>query len=244
MNVSGFNVEDEFAAAISSIGGKRVTSLIGHAPTRENADFAFPEQAVVAELKCLDEDKMFDERIIQKASNIYLAEVQRGQAPVVAFGEVELSTAGFSADYTRQIANFYRVPIERQIRKADRQIAVTVGDLGQPDARGLLLVANNNHTALDPWHAQYILSEILGQSLYPNINAAVFFAGNLGSVAPGSSERIDYWIEVRRPSRPPIDSAFLAAVRAAWYRRLTELFGADNQIVRVDMQALLRLESR
>ena len=118
-----FNVEDEFAEAISAIGGTRVTELLGRLPGHLNADFAFMADSVVAELKCLDKDQVNDEKIIEKASTLYSEELRAGEAPVVAFGEVRLTTEGFREEYVRKVAALYRIPIERVVKKAASQIA-------------------------------------------------------------------------------------------------------------------------
>lgn len=246
MNQSAtFNVEDEFAAAISPVGGQRVTEVLGRVPGHENADFMFASAAVVAELKCLDEDKIADERIIEKASQLYVEELNSGRAPVVAFGTVRMSTKGFSEEYTRKVFDLYRVPIERQIKKADSQIAATTHALKMVKPAGLLLVANNNHTALDPWHAGYILNEILTKPQYTNINSAVLFSGNLAAAMPGGSKRVDYWVEINRDSKVPVDQTFLSAVRSAWHSHLERLFGCKAAYQGAsDMQTLAKLESR
>lgn len=161
---ASFNVEDELTAAIVPIGGKRVSEFLGRAPGHENADYFFPAASVIAELKCLDEDKISDERIFEKASQLYTDELKSGRAPVVVFGEVRMTTKDFSAEYSQKIGNLYRVPIERLVKKADSQIRQTVEALKVTAPTGVFLLANNNHTALDPQHAWYIVNEILTQN--------------------------------------------------------------------------------
>lgn len=240
-----FNVEDQLATAFASVGGVRVSDLLGRAPGHDNADFFFDAANVVAELKCLDEDKIHDDRIIEKASSLYLEELRAGRTKDVVIGESYMTTGGHSADFTAKIAALYRVPIERQVRKAEKQIFETKRALRRTDAVGLLLLANNNHTALDPWHAWYLINKIMKKSEYPNINAAVLFAGNLGASLPGHEGRVDYWIEFPRPAGSPVGSAILTAGREAWYRHLGKIFGTSvATMATVDLETLARLESR
>jgi hypothetical protein len=240
-----FSVESELAAALALIGCVRVTDLLGRVPSHANADFFFDAANLVAELKCLDEDKIRDDRIIEKASTLYLEELTAGRAPEVVFGEAQMTTSGYSAEFTSKIAGLYRVPIERQIRKADKQIAETKVALDRPDATGLLIIANNNHTALDPWHAWSLIDEILNKPAYPNINSALLFAGNLGAVVPGHSDRIDYWIEFHRKSGPAVDRNTLSAIRNAWFMHLGKLLDrAVGSIRPSNLTTLARLESR
>ena len=240
-----FNVEDELAACIASIGGVRVTDLLGRAPGHDNADFFFDQANVVAELKCLDEDKIHDDRIIEKASQLYLQELGGGRALRIVFGTVHTDTGGFTPEFTAKISSLYRTPVERRVRKADKQIGETKQALERPNAGGLLLVANNNHTALDPWHAWKLMDEILQKPMYTHITAAVLFAGNLGAVLPGRSERIDYWLEFHRQSVPAISHTFLETLRVQWFKQLGKLFGSTvATIVPSTLATLVKLESQ
>lgn len=241
-----FNVEDELTAAIVPIGGQRVAAFLGRKPGHENADYFFPAASVVSELKCLDEDKISDERTIEKASQIYANELNSGRAPVIVFGEVQMTTKDFSEEYKQKIGNLYRVPIERLAKKADSQIQQTMRALKATKPTGLFLLANNNHTALDPQHLWYVVNQILAQDRYPSINAAVVFSGNLGSGLPGAPNRVDYWIEIQRPGMQPVSSPFLSSLREAWHARLAQVLGESSvpTALPTSMELLSRLESR
>jgi hypothetical protein len=240
-----FNVEDELAAAIEPIGGRRVTAVLGRVPGHKNADFVFPSASVVSELKCLDEDKIVDQRIIEKASNLYVEELQSGCAPVMVFGEVRMTTEGFSDGYKRKIADLYRVPIERLARDANQQIEQTAQALKMEHTAGLFLLANNNHTALDPQHAWHIVNQILGQDKYLSINTAVVFSGNLGAVLPDAPNRVDYWIEIQRPGMRAVDPQFMSSLRETWHARLAQILGEPAAIaLPTYMSTFSKLESR
>lgn len=240
-----FSVEDEFAEAIKTIGGVRITDVLGRVPGHLNADFAFIADSVVAELKCLDKDQINEEGIIEKASKLYAEELTTGKAPVVVFGTVQMSTAGFSQDYVRKIANLYRVPIERVVSKAENQIAQTSGPLNIREPIGLLLLANNNHSALDPSHIAALLHEILSKPDYASIDIAIVFSGNLAAAMPGTSQRVDYWIPIVRSEVAPATNEFLGRLRDAWHSRLEHLFGVKHSYAGPgDIKTLAQLESR
>ena len=245
-NSHSFDVEAELSIAFELVGGKRVASLLGENPGHKNADFIFPLKHVIAELKCLDEDKITDDRIIEKASGLYLQELQSGKAPVVNFGTTEMTTQNFSEEFKRKISELYRVPIERLVRNADRQIEQTAEAFKDDRSQGLFLLASNGHTALDPQHAWYLVNKILVQSSYPNINAAVVFSGNLAAALPGSQGRIDYWIEIQRPNFPPVEPAFLRSLRDAWHAHLARILGQSGspEAVPASLDLLRDLESR
>ncbi|WP_225772032.1 hypothetical protein [Inquilinus sp. Marseille-Q2685] len=240
-----FNVEDEFAEAIRSIGGFRVTELLGMSPGHPNADFAFPADSVVAELKCLDKDQINDARIIEKASELYVEELVAGRAPVVAFGDVHMTTAGFSEEHVRKIAGLYRVPVERVVKKAAVQIENTVGPLDISEPIGFLLLANDNHSALDPAHMAALVNEILAKPDYSSIDIAILFSGNLAAAFPGSSHRVDYWIVIGRRTITPELHEFIVRLREAWLSRLEIIFGNKRSYAGPgDMQTLINLETR
>lgn len=228
MKAIPFNVEDELSTAIEAMGGKRVSEILGRAPGHENADFFFPASSVIAELKCLEEDKIYDSKIIEKASQLYKRELLARRAPIYVRGTAKLTTRGFSKEFHDKIGQLYRVPVERLVRKADRQIGQTAQALKVARPIGLLLIANNKHSALDPQHVWFLVHNILAQPKYGSIDGAVVFSGNLGAAAPRSSERIDYWVEVQRPDRAQIAPEFFGSLRKAWHLRLAQVFGVAD----------------
>lgn len=238
-------IEGELTQAIQLIGGVRASSIVGNTPIFENADFLFQESCVIAELKCLDEDKIEDERIIGKASQLYLKELRAGKAPVIAYGTNILTTEGFSKEYWQKIGDLYRIPIERVVRKADRQIQKTKQAISRQDDRGLLIIANNNHTALSPWHAKHLLEGIFQQPIYTNINNAIYFTANLTASIPGSGQDFDCWIEFKRDFVPSIDQNFLNDLRTAWYKHLATLRGLpEPSQIKIDENLLLQFDNK
>lgn len=239
------DVEKELENAIHEIGGRRVSSILGLSPGFENADFIFANAGVVAELKCLDEDKIGDERIIDKASEIYRDELAAGKTSVLAYGTVRMTTEGFSREYWGKITSLYRVPIERTVRKAARQIQETKKAMARPGDQGLLILANNNHTALSPWHAKYILEAILQQPLFEHINSAIFFTANQRVSVPGSDQDFDCWIEIKRNGVVPLAQEFLDDLRSAWYRHLARLRGLPQPTaMKIDVNLLAKLDNQ
>jgi hypothetical protein len=156
-----------------------------------------------------------------------------------------MTTAGFSDEYVRKMAELYRVPIERAVRKAARQIAQTARPLNISEPIGLLLLANDNHSALDPSHIAALLHKILTNPDYASIDIAVVFSGNLAAAVPGSSQRVDYWIPLTRREITPAVNEFLGRLREAWISQLEHIFGIKRAYAGPgDMRALAQLESR
>lgn len=74
-------VETEMNRFVREFGGQLVLDVVGPNPSFANADYWFARENVVAELKCLSEDKSQDPRLhaaIQKLSNSF---VDSGRIP-------------------------------------------------------------------------------------------------------------------------------------------------------------------
>lgn len=79
------NTEEEFNDCVKSVGGIKVSDLVGSSPGFSNADYLFNEYNVIAELKCLEEDKIKDKNIRDKASEIYRRCLNKNKAPVLVY---------------------------------------------------------------------------------------------------------------------------------------------------------------
>ena len=239
------DVEAALTQRIGAIGGVHVRSIIGDSPSFENADFLFHADGVVAELKSLDEDKLFDERIIKAASDLYVQELANDANLPIIFGEVLTSTVGRSEAFARKIAALYEKPIKAIVEKANRQIRDTVQALNVPGAKGLLIVANNKHSALDPSHAHYLLQRVLKRQTYSSINSVVYMSAGQQVALPGVAFPVDVFVEIRREARSPVSPEFVAKFRSIWYRCLSVERGADERHeIKVDEGILLHLENR
>jgi len=114
------NVEQEFDKCVRQCGGFKVSDKVGAAPGFKNADYLFDEYAVVAELKCLQEDQIKSVSIRIKASEIYQKYRNEEKAPVVVFGTERISTEGFPEEFAKEISELYRKPVRDVLKKANR----------------------------------------------------------------------------------------------------------------------------
>lgn len=243
MRDRNLDIETELLEAFKPLGGVRPPRTPSKERLLENSDYVFPDMEIVIELKSLEEDHIASERTIEKASAIYAAELRSGAAPVVAFGEVRMTTEGFSEEYKRKIADLYRVPIARLMRKANGQNLSTIQALGYSQPMGVFMLANNNETALDPGHLQWVLNQELLNGDYPGIDVAIAFSGALMAVAPGLKEPLDYWIKVSRHVGDKGRESSLERLRDAWYTYLSSRRGVRPQGFQADLQTLASLES-
>lgn len=236
------DVESEITEAIKSIGGERVSDYLSKSPAFENADYIFHNFKVIAELKCLDEDKMHDPQFIDKASKIYRDD---HTTPIVVFGTARLSTHGCSSEFTRKIRNLYRKPIKKRVLKANKQLKNTRKELNVEDYKGVVIVVNNNNSALDPWHIHEILESLMKQDCYSAINGAIFFNVNQKVVLPQGGREYTAWVTLDRDNHQKIDLNFQAAFRNCWLKHFSKLIDEPNYTLLKGSQSdLARLENK
>lgn len=217
--------EEEFDTFVRLFGGEKVSDIVGASPDFENADYLFDKFNVIAELKCLEEDKIKSENLTKKASAIYMECFEQSKAPVIVFGTRIITTENFPEAYTEKIANLYKNPIQKRIVKANKQIKETKKRLNRENHTGLLLLVNDNNTALDPSHILWILNKIFQGNNYSSINDIVFFTVNLKSEHPDIDKDLMLWIPIGRPGFNTCGDEFIFKLHDGWISYLESITG-------------------
>lgn len=223
--------EEEFDECVKLINGIKVSDLVGSSPGFSNADYLFNEYNVVAELKCLEEDKIKDSNIRDKASEIYRRCLEENKAPVIVYGAAKISSEGFPEKYKKELIELYRKPIRRVMEKANKQIRETKKYLNKKDAHGLLILANDGHTALDPNHVMWILNETFNRDGFSSINSILFFTVNLIAEHPDINKNLLVWISSDRTQENKCHPQLLTRLQNKWFKRVNELTGESIDII-------------
>ncbi len=100
----------------------------------ESADFLFPQDNIIGELKTLQEDASSEYG--RKLQSLADGWIRRGL--LIAFGRVQISLRKVHPICQREWLHILQPPIERIIRKANRQIRVTKQSLNLPSATHIL----------------------------------------------------------------------------------------------------------
>jgi len=222
------DVEAMLTQAISSIGGVHVRTIVGDSPDFDNADFLFRADNVIAELKCLDEDLVNDSEFIEKATAVHL-EQQRlditRQVPIV-FGEAWVTTEGRSPEYIKAMRELYYEPIRRSIKKANKQIKTTAEKLGIEGPKGLVVIANNNHSVLEPWHAMELFKDAFNRETFSGVNSILYLSAGQRIEVMDESRHMDVIMECRAPNKPTLDRQFIKRFNQAWMQALATVRGS------------------
>lgn len=219
------DVEPEFDRCIESIGGQKLSDIVGQSPNFNNADYLFREHKVIAELKCLEENKDNDEKLRERVHELYNKYLREGKTKLIVYGEVEISANEVSKDFGLELMEMYRVPIQRVIKKANKQIRQTKAHLHLTDHTGILLLVNDGHEMLSPDQLKWILANTLRRNSYSSINTVIFFTVNLKARHPNFNEDLLLWAVMDRPGHRTCSDQFHEQLRSAWINHHRKISG-------------------
>jgi len=211
-------VEETVAQLVRSFrNGVVVRDLIPDAPHMElNADYYFPNDSIVAELKCLHADVEDQETVNRR----FLSVCKR---------------LGYSPEYALRIA-FREVPIPREVacgvvrkalnhvgnalKKANDQIAATKKQLGCPNALGLAIVSNENNVATTPAQLiDFISGELQAIDRHKggHIDGVIYMTPNIYYPVGQDGVMRSLWLPGYRRAGAPL-TEFVDEFGAAWCR--------------------------
>jgi hypothetical protein len=238
------DVESMLTEAITSIGGIPVRSIVGTNPTFANADFLFAADKVIAELKCLDVDQIWQEKTVEKASTAYLDEVLASRGALVVGDQVRTTDKTASPTFIRKIRQLYEDPLKAAVKKANKQIKETRKALDLCDHKGLLIIANNNNTALDPRHARELIFRLFSKESFSGINSVLYLTA-------GQPVLVEGWklghaiLDIHRaPKIPAVDLEFIGKLREQWIKALSKALGIPGFVKQINTEAMRTLTNK
>lgn len=213
--------EGHFRRFVQGCGGE----LIPEADV-ERADFLFPKDDVVAELKTLQEDARLEHA--QKLQALANDWSRRGL--VRAYGRVVFSLQTMNPECQREWLRVLQAPVGNLIRKANRQIRSAKAALNRPTAKGLLIIANDGnllHTS--PTDYMILVSRVLqkktptGAKQFPEVQGVVYFSYRV----PSRSEGMPFWIsgDTNPKGGDPQMREFQKRLRTHWYAYIQKVTG-------------------
>jgi hypothetical protein len=239
------DTERQFNAFVQKFGGVLVSDLVGASPGFKNADYLFDKYHVIAELKCLSEDKAMDPQFIEKTSKLHQEAFQHGGTRVVIFGTVRLSADNYTREYQERLIKLYEEPIRNAVKTANKQIRETKQHLGKNDYAGVLLVVNENNMELDPAHVAHLLGRILSRGVYSSINHAISLTVNLRAVHPSHDGEYAVWTDSSPPStKDAVFQEFESALRQSWIKYQERKQGRHIPLLQVDDSFFRSLKNR
>jgi hypothetical protein len=206
--------------AVCAAGGRCVRDSVGSNPTFNNADYVFPSDNVVGELKSLEKDFLNDPTVHEKMHVLYDRWVDESKDVPIIYGEGLLRTDQIPVECARELIGIFKDRLEGSfLWKANRQIRETKENLNYPDALGLLLLSNEGNLAFDPEMVAYVLFHSLG-SKFSSIEHVILFSANLQVVASATTLGGPPFMSILLPNRRQPTDAFLHKLGSGWYEVL------------------------
>jgi len=143
-----------------SIGGELVDPLIQRQGVKK-ADFLFPANKVVAELKVLETE------FADTAETLARVEAAIANHPGIDPDDP-------SEPLRRELLNIIRAPLQRIIKKANRQIKETKQELHLTGWDGLLILVNDNFRGAPPALVRDLCGSILAGTSYSSIDCFIY----------------------------------------------------------------------
>jgi hypothetical protein len=216
------DVEVEMGRHVKSFGGQLGLDLFGHNPDFANADYVFPQDNVVAELKCLTDDKSEDEDLQKKLEELFETAIKRGFIPNPGPGRVVLETKGTPLEFQREVYAVISRSIKRRLAKANKQIKQTKARLNMSNAQGLVLLCNDGNFRLEPAQWVHAVRVALGND-FSSINSVVQFTVNMLSTTPMMGQHANLWMSGQRPGIRPVSEDFIHRFGEGWARHFGQI---------------------
>lgn len=217
------HIESSFNEFVKEFHGELVSELLPPNPL-DNADYLFRNDNVVAELKCLEKDILEHEDSKAKINALYEEWMRKGLVGVV-WGTVEINSATLPIECQRELYSFIKKPIERSIKKANKQIKQTKADFNLRNASGLLFLANDGNYSLESAHLIDIACKILSNQ-YSGIDGFVYLTVNMRAMKPGYERDVNVWVPKYRNHNASLIK-WVDRMAEAWGRFYAKKIGQD-----------------
>lgn len=212
------DIEAEMKACARRLGAIVADDTPG-AAKHPNADFWFAKDHVVAELKCLSENWFERSSYNEWLQGRYVEWVRRGLAKPVRTRSAVVNLADLPRACYLEVLELVRKRMEGYLKTASKQIQATRRAVDDPQARGLLLLANDGNFGIVPGMVRDVLVSSLPK--YSGINTVLHFVANMPSELPGIDKDILYWCQWSRAGiRRPVAGEFLDRLKDEWFATL------------------------
>ena len=183
-------VESFWQDFVRRINGTVVEDVLPKQRRFENADFAFLDSSVIAELKEIETDFSSSSAFHSGFDNL----MQRLVAEVPEWRPTLLGGSGqYPKWFMLEFVRLFRPPLSRILKKANRQLRETKAHFGIKTPTGILLLVNDGFTAIGPDLIRAQISELLLHS-YSSIDCCVYLTVNRYVEIVGSSQPRLIWI--------------------------------------------------
>jgi hypothetical protein len=236
-------VEKYFDEFVKDLGGVKVSEQLANKPEfkhglPDNADYLFPNDDVIAELKCLEEDTYSPEEFSQLLGRLYITWQDKGLIQEERFGRTLLQTKDLPLDCQLEVEKLVNKRLRKVIAKANKQIRITKDVLGMPDAKGILLLVSDGNYFLQPNQVIGFAGRIL-KSHFSNIHSLIYFTVNMTVQMQTINRDSCIWIEGFREGVEKVSPEFLKRLSEGWISFLAVKTGENIPVYDVQDHNLI-----
>lgn len=224
--------EAVFHDFINWFGGE----VLPEAPDGHTADYLFQKENIIAELKTMTIDQTEDaNRKLTPYVEQWAKKHNRMPEGTSVDGKFVVDLKNMPPEIQEVWVKMLKAQAEDLIKQANRQIRDTKERMSMPNAKGMILIANeanvyHNH----PDSYRRLMAEILrkrtqtGELRFNHIHAGVYFS--LGAVT-SRDEGMYFWANLQMRRIPDEDLTpiikFQKALQQSWYKYIEERFGIE-----------------
>ncbi|NMU91391.1 hypothetical protein HGQ98_16855 [Achromobacter ruhlandii] len=175
-------VEKTWRGFVAHVGGSVIEDLVPQPRNFQNADFAFFEAGVIAELKEIETEFSNSPAFVKGFNELMQRVVAEDPdwRPALFGGKGE--PPWFARDYVR----LFRPPLTRILKKANTQIKETKEYFKIKSNGGVAIVVNDGFASLGPDRVRALIGNILSTS-YSSIDCCIYMTVNRYVELPGSN---------------------------------------------------------
>ena len=219
------DVEKEFSAVVRLCGGLVLSDVLEGSPPFNNADYLFPKQKVIAELKCLTEDHLRSPQTEKRLSEVWQRWKLAGRVSEDSYHDAYWSQ--MPKDLQAEIYKVASRPIVKRIQKANKQIRGTKEHLKLEDHRGLLLIVNDRNSSFSPAATIHAVQLAL-QNDFRQIREFVFFTVNQFTRSREVPFPSLHWFHMYMDEKHLEVEDLVNLLGEEWRRHHSKLLGVDG----------------
>jgi hypothetical protein len=210
-------VEATFNEFVVDFGGTLVGGLIPNAKEHpKNADYFFRDDDVIAELKSFEKDLFNVPEDVERIFKIIAKHRDSGAVSGYRGFRWAIGQDPIPVEYRRDMLSLARRSIEHAVRQANKQIRSTKQLLNKPDAKGIVLLANDGNHFSHPAEAVMLICQVMeAHFLDSDIDGFVYFTANTPAKVPDNARELNYWVPVYRLEHDPL-SNFVNRLGEGW----------------------------
>jgi hypothetical protein len=189
--------------------------------TPPNADYVFSADNIIAELKCLEKNPTESADWPPRLAKAFGS---TGHSFSDLMGYL-VRGAPMPVTVRAKLFHWMRDAIRTVIKGGNRQIRSSKRELGRPDAKGLLLVANDHNYGFGPEGMLAVISDAVARLDNSHVDAVVYFTPNVFHRKPDSDVAWMLWDPIYRDMDDVLLSEFVNDMGRKWGDHLESVTG-------------------